>query len=381
MWPCLVLILGLAALGQSSHLTRLADTFIQDGVKPNFGYKNAVLYLGIQRAYELTGDIKYLDWVRSQIDGHVVLDDGSIKNWNLSRYILDEYRMGNNLLYLYDETGEDKYRAAAGVIRGMLDSYPRSPSGGFWHQMFFRNQIWLDGLFMAQPFYAQWTQRYDADNKTAWDDIFQHYNLIETHARDEASGLFVHGWAETGASWADPETGKAPNVWGRAVGWYFMSLIEVLPIFPPEHEGYELLLSYYRRLADALVNARDADSGNWWQVMEEPYPGMEGNFVESSASAMFTWGLLRGIKLEYLGDEYLDEAQDAYRSLVRNFVVEEEERLIYNTTVAECNLLDKNVGYEYYIGRKIVSNDQNGSGPFLRAAFEWETWASDEMDD
>lgn len=213
--------------------------------------------------------------------------------------------------------------------------------------MFFRDQMWLDGLFMAQPFYAQWTQRFDPDNQTAWDDIINHYDLIEAHAREETSRLFVHGWAETGASWADPETGKAPNVWGRAVGWYFMSLVEVLSLFPQTHAGYSRLQNYYYDLADALVQARDPDTGGWWQVMEEPYPGMEGNFVESSASAMFTWGLLVGVRLGYLGREILEVARDAYESLVRNFVVEEEGgRLTYNTTVAECNLLDANVGYE-----------------------------------
>lgn len=217
--------------------------------------------------------------------------------------------------------------------------------------MFFRDQLWLDGLFMIQPFYAQWTLRYDSDNQTAWNDILNHYDLIETHARNEDSGLFVHGWAETGAQWADPETGKAPNVWGRAVGWYFMSLVEVLQFFPTEHEGHEKLLEYYRRLADALIRARsraEGGRGSWWQVMEEPYEGMEGNFIESSASAMFTWGLLKGIDLGYLDKaNYLVEAKDAFQSLVRNFVVEEDDgRLTYNTTVAECNLLDENVGYE-----------------------------------
>lgn len=214
--------------------------------------------------------------------------------------------------------------------------------------MFFRDQIWLDGLFMAQPFYAQWTLRYDANNQTAWNDILNHYDLIETHARDETSGLFVHGWAETGAQWADPETGKAPNVWGRAVGWYFMSLVEVLPVFPREHEGYERLLLYYTRLASALVTARDPESGSWWQVMDGAYPGAEGNFVESSASAMFTWGILKGISSGYLSkEEYLEEGKDAYQSLETNFVVEGGDgRLTYNRTVAECNLLDENVGYE-----------------------------------
>lgn len=133
MWSSIIITVGAAAAAVgASNLTSLADTFIEDGVSPNGGYKNAVLYDGIQRAYQLTGDQKYLDWVKSQIDEHVVLEDGSINNWNYSRYVLDEYRIGNNFLYLYDETGEEKYKLASDVIRRMLDSYPRTPSGAFW---------------------------------------------------------------------------------------------------------------------------------------------------------------------------------------------------------------------------------------------------------
>ena len=132
-----------SAVPGSSYLTRLADTFIEDGVEANFGYKNAVLYLGFESAYQLTGDEKYIDWVRGQYDEHVVLEDGSIKDWNYSRYVLDEYRMGNNLLYLYDLTEEEKYLSASAIVRGMLDSYPRTPSGGFWYeQISAPNPVW-----------------------------------------------------------------------------------------------------------------------------------------------------------------------------------------------------------------------------------------------
>lgn len=208
--------------------------------------------------------------------------------------------------------------------------------------------MWLDGIFMADTFYAKWTHRYDRDNQTAWDDILQQYDLIETHTRNETSGLHVHGWAEGDAPWADPETGRAPNVWGRAVGWYFMSLVEVLQWFPPSHSGYEKLHGYFTRLARALKAAQDPASGSWWQVMNEPYPGMEGNYVESSASAMFTWGFLKGINLGYLPrDDFLETAKTSYTSLVDNFIyVEKNGTLSFNGTVAECGLSDANVTFE-----------------------------------
>lgn len=117
---------------ESSYLMRMADTMIAKGVSPDRGYQDAVLYLGFEKAYELSGDEKYLDWYIDQIAGPVVLENGTIKGLNTSKYILDEYRMGHNYLYLYNQTGDQKYKTAANIIRKMLDKYPRSPSGGFW---------------------------------------------------------------------------------------------------------------------------------------------------------------------------------------------------------------------------------------------------------
>ncbi|ENH64122.1 Unsaturated rhamnogalacturonyl hydrolase yteR [Fusarium oxysporum f. sp. cubense race 1] len=357
----------------------MADTMIAKGVKPDLGYQDAVLYLGFEKAYELSGDQKYLDWYIGQIDGPVVQEDGSIKGLNTSRYILDEYRMGHNYLYLYNQTGEPKYETAANTVRRMLDSYPRTPSGGFWHQQFFRDQMWLDGIFMADSFYARWTHLYDSDNDTAWDDILLQYELIHENTINETTGLHVHGWVEGEASWADPETGRAPNVWGRALGWYFMALVEVLQYFPTSHSGYDQLLRYLESVAKGLKASRDPDLGSWWQVMNEPYPKREGNFIESSGSSMFTWGLLKAVDLGYLdSDEYLETAKDAFTSSIDNFVTEGEDgSLILNSTVAECGLTSSNVTFEYYVSRPKLENGQNGVGPFMLASYEWESWAKD----
>ncbi|KAJ4250993.1 hypothetical protein NW762_011643 [Fusarium torreyae] len=238
--------------------------------------------------------------------------------------------------------------------------------------------MWLDGIYMADTFYARWTHLFDRDNETAWDDILLQYELIHTHTINETSGLHVHGWVEGEAPWADPETGRSPHVWGRAQGWYFMALVEVLQFFPTSHPGYDQLLGYLESVAQGLKEARDPESGVWWQAMDEPYPEREENFLESSASSMFTWGLLKGVDLGYLDrDDYLDTAQDAFVSLVDNFVEEPEDgSLILNGTVAE-GILGNDVSFEYYSSRPTLENGQNGVGPFMLAAYEWETWARD----
>lgn len=254
--------------------------------------------------------------------------------------------------------------------------------------------MWLDGIYMADTFYAKWTSLYDRDNDTAWNDILLQYELIHEHTGNETTGLHVHGWVDGTASWADPKTGRAPNVWGRALGWYFMSLVEVLQFFPTSHDGYGQLHGYLESVALGLKESRDPASGSWWQVMNEPYPGRKGNFIESSGSSMFTWGLLKSIDLGYLDrSEYLDTARDAFTSIVSNFIeAGEDGPIILNSTVAECGLLSSNVTFEvsavlitrnhtderqYYVGQPTLDNGQNGVGPFMLAAYEWESWAKD----
>lgn len=181
------------------------------------------------------------------------------------------------------------------IIRQQLNRHPRTPSGGFWHRdPSYPNQMWLDGIFMADSFYSKWTSVFDNDNTTAWDDIVLQYDLIEEHCRDADTNLLFHGYDESGvASWADPVTGASPLVWSRAVGWYTISLLETIAVFPQTHPGYERLVGYFTSLAEGLKGDQD-ESGGWWLIMTEPYADKEGNYIESSASAMFTVGLLVG---------------------------------------------------------------------------------------
>ncbi|KAI1115105.1 cell wall glycosyl hydrolase YteR [Nemania sp. NC0429] len=371
----LLLPLVLTGVATATPLATMADSFMKRGVPSTISYSQMTLYKGFELAYNLTGDQKYASWYRGQIDA-LVQSDGTIKGWDSKKYSLDNYRMGNNLLYWYERTGEAKYKKAASVIRQQINRHPRTATGGFWHRNpEYPNQMWLDGIFMADSFYAKWTKSFDNGNATAWDDIARQYDNIQAHTKDGGTGLLLHGYDESKkAVWADPVTGASPLVWNRAVGWYFMSLAEVIPLWPQTHPARKRLVGYFTALAAALKKAQDNKSGGWWLILSQQYVGDGDNYIESSGSAMFVYGFLRGIKLGLLDKGgYLAAAQKGYDLLVDRFVVEKSDGTVDWEGTVEVGSLSSDASYEYYVSVPLALNDYKGAGPFMYASYEIET--------
>jgi rhamnogalacturonyl hydrolase YesR len=201
-----------AAVAKPSYLAWTADSFIKHGVEKDFHYTKATLYEGFRATIELTDNATVADWYKNQVDA-VLSNDGSIIDWNLTHYSLDDYRIGNNFLWWYERTGDEKYKKAAQVIREQLNRHPQNKEGGFWHRApIYANQMWLDGIFMADTFYAKWTKEFDNNNTTAWNHIVRQFDLIEKYTRNQATGLMVHGYDESKSKvWANPVTGAAPH--------------------------------------------------------------------------------------------------------------------------------------------------------------------------
>lgn len=388
----LLLPLVVTGVAVATPLATMADSFIKRGVPSTINYSQMTLYKGFELAYNLTGDEKYASWYRGQIDA-LVQSDGTIKGWDSKKYSLDNYRMGNNLLYWYEKTGEAKYKKAASVIRQQINRHPRTATGGFWHRNpEYPNQMWLDGIFMADSFYAKWTKSFDNGNTTAWDDIARQYDNIQAHTKDSKTGLLLHGYDESKvAVWANPVTGASPLVWNRAVGWYFMSLSEVIPLWPQTHPARKRLIEYFTTLAAALKKAQDK-SGGWWLILSQQYVGDEDNYIESSGSAMFTYGFLKGIKLGLLDkSSYLAAAQKGYDLLVDKFVVEKSDGTVDWEGTVEVGSLKSDASFEvslparlyqddsktdirqYYVSVPLALNDYKGAGPFMYASYEIET--------
>ncbi|KAL4904219.1 hypothetical protein BDW74DRAFT_33013 [Aspergillus multicolor] len=371
----LLLATAATATKAANYTEWLAESFLSKGVTYSRNYAYAVLYTGVEYAYNKTGNPEYFNYIKAQIDG-VVNDDGTLVEPITSTLSLDDIRIGRNLLWLWTETGEAKYKIAAEGLRKQLDFTPRNADGGFWHRRpTYPNQMWLDGLYMASNFYAQWTAWFEPGNVTAWDDIIRQYDLIEAHTRDNETGLLFHGYDASGvAVWADPITGAAPHVWSRAVGWYFISLLELLEYFPKSHAGYKRTVSRFQSLARAVKNSQDA-SGGWWLIQDPPYPADPRNYIESSASAMFTYALLRGVRQGFIpAREYGGVARDGYALLTEEFLSANANGTLNWEGTVQVGSLSGNGSFEYYVSVPVVQNDYKGAGPFIYASYELEAY-------
>jgi unsaturated rhamnogalacturonyl hydrolase len=307
---------------------------------------------------------------------HFVADDGSIRTYSLDDYNIDNILPGRNLLFLYKQTGHEKYRKAAATLREQLKTHPRTSEGGFWHKQIYPSQMWLDGLYMGEPFYAEYAATFHED--AAFDDVAKQFILMERHARDDKTGLLYHGWDESRKQrWSNPETGRSPNFWGRAMGWYAMALVDTLDHFPRKHPQRAELVAILNRLAQAVAKYQDARSGLWYQVLDKA--GEKGNYLESSAACMFVYALAKGVRNGYLPASYRHVALKGYRGILQEFVkTDANGQTNLEGTVSVAGLGGnpyRDGSYEYYLSEKVVTNDPKGVGALLLAATEMETAA------
>lgn len=380
----LFLTAGLAATasGQTPPLSeRMATTVMtlwpeavkSDPSRPDrWTYEQGVALTGIEAVWLNTGDGRYFEYIKRVVDKFVA-DDGTIRTYRPDEYNIDHVQSGRLLLALYKVTGQEKYRRAAGHLREQLRTHPRTSEGGFWHKKVYPSQMWLDGLYMGQPFYAEYAATFG--EKEAFDDIAKQFVLMEKHARDAKTGLLYHGWDESRQQrWADKTTGRSPNFWGRAMGWYAMALVDTLDHFPADHPQRGELLGILRRLADAVAKYQEPRSGLWYQVLDKG--GQRGNYLESSAAAMFVYSIGKAVKLGYLPESYLKVAQKGWAGMQKQFVEEAQGGGVnFKGTVSVAGLGGnpyRDGSYEYYLSEKVITNDAKGVGAFLMAAAEME---------
>jgi len=365
---------------------RIAESFIRrhpgavtyDSLFPaaKWTYEQGVMLAALRQMSLFTGEKRYADFVKENLDQYVA-EDGNITTYRFDEYQLDNVAPGTSLLALYEGTHDERYRKAAALLRRQLREQPRTSEGGFWHKQIYPAQMWLDGLYMAAPFYALYGKMFGEAEDL--DDVLRQFRLIAAHCRDPRTGLFYHGWDERKVErWADSVTGRSPVFWGRSIGWLMMALVDVLEYFPPAHPGREELAGMLRSLAGDLLPFRDPETSLWYQVPDQPRRA--GNYLEASSSAMFAYALARGANRDYLGPEYLQEARRTFDGIVNHLVSVTRDGFVdLHHTCAGAGLGGKpyrDGSYEYYTGVPQRTNDMKGYAPFLLAAIEIERGAA-----
>jgi len=352
-------------------MTIWKDSLVMQPGKPvKWSYDEGVVLEGMLNLWKRTGDSRYFKFAQKSMD-HFVQPDGTIRGYKPQEYNIDHVKNGRILLALYRVTGQEKYYKAANLLREQLKTHPRTKEGGFWHKKIYPNQMWLDGLYMGEPFYTEYAATFN--EPAAFDDIANQFIYMEKHARDAKTGLLYHGWDESKEQkWANKETGLSPHFWGRAMGWYGMGLVDVLEYFPENHPKRAAIVAILNRYAAAVESVQDKKTGVWYQILDKPTG--KGNYLEASASNMFVYALGKGVRLGYLPQKYEAVAKRGYDGLLKEFIKTDEKGLTnLHGTVSVAGLGGnpyRDGSYEYYLSEKVVINDPKGVGAFLLAANE-----------
>ncbi|ETW75156.1 glycoside hydrolase family 105 protein [Heterobasidion irregulare TC 32-1] len=360
---------------------------------PVVSYEHGEFQWALRLLYEKTGNASYYQYIKAGVD-RVVGSDGSVGGgYNVSQYQLDPLRVGPSFIYLYSQTGEEKYKKAADVFHGQLATHPRTAQGQFWHKLIYPNQgmcenclRWLDGIYMGEVFYATYTAAFQPNNQTAWNDILLQFTLMynntlqtlaSTDSNSTYTGLLYHGYDYSHVqNWASPDRGHSPEIWDRALGWYMMALVDVIPLFPLSHPARQTLAAILDTLVARLVAAAQRDApaaGVWWLVMSKP--GFARNYFESSGGAMFVYAVLRAIRTGLVEDAdggKIMAMKKAYEYMTENWVLPQRNGTMnWNNTVVVGSLQPGN-DYDYYVSQAIDINDLKGAAAFVLASLEYE---------
>jgi unsaturated rhamnogalacturonyl hydrolase len=357
--------------------TRMAEAVMvrNPQVHTRWDYTAGVVLLAIQRVGAASRNARMLSYVKENMD-RFIQPDGSITGYQLDEFNLDQIAQGRLLFPLWQRTKDARYRKAAEHLREQLRRHPRTSEGGFWHKQVYPQQMWLDGLYMAEPFYAEYARTFGEPD--AFDDVAKQFLLVARHTRDPRTGLMYHGWdAAKTQRWADTATGLSANFWGRAVGWYAVAAVEVLDYLPRTHRDRAAVVATLGDVAAAVARVQDPVTGLWWQVLDQP--NRAGNYLEASASSMFVYALAKAARLGYIDARYRDTAARGFEGIVRHLMKTGADGLPSLTNVCQVAGLGGNLrkdgsyrdgSYAYYVSEPVVADDYKGVGPFILAALE-----------
>ena len=336
---------------------------IREGKSVSWNYVDGCMLLALNSMTEITGDARFADFAE-QVTDHFVQEDGAIRTLAAEKQQLDDIHEGRALFPAYRRTGKEKYRRAADYLHALLEKQPRTWEGSFWHKKIYPDQVWLDGIYMAQPFQAQYQLTWGDGDVS---DIMKQVRIVRLRMKNPETGLYVHGYdASKKAFWADPETGLSRCVWLRALGWFTMALADLAEILPEGSEREEIS-AILRELVESESAYIDPETGLYWQVVDQG--GRKGNYLESSGSAMIACAMLKGARLKVLEEKYRELGGRTFGALANRLVWRDGEPELGGICLVaglgpETNRR-RDGSYEYYLSEPVVANDAKGVAPFV----------------
>lgn len=336
---------------------------LRAGKPGNWNYIDGCMMTALLSMAEITGEREYFDFVEGFIDSYI-LDDGTIRTYAPEKYNLDDINEGRVLLPLYRATGKEKYRLAAQKLKHHLDTQPRTIEGNFWHKAIYPNQVWLDGIYMAQVFYALYQKEFAGGD---YSDILRQIQNVRERMFDSEKKLYYHGYdASRAAFWADPVTGCSKNFWLRSIGWFSVALADLLEIVTGSER--DALAAIFKELMAGIEQYADSDTGMYYQVPDQV--GRAGNYLETSGSSMVAYAMLKGARLGILPKEYAAKGKKTFSGIGEKYLSFTEDTLNLGGICLVAGLgpesnRRRDGSYEYYISEPVVENDAKGVAPFI----------------
>ncbi|WP_307606848.1 glycoside hydrolase family 105 protein [Paenibacillus sp. V4I9] len=321
-------------------------------------------------SYEQTGSESDYIFVKSYID-QLFDSGGNIPEIQICSYNIDQIRMAGIMFTLYQRERDPKYKRIMDMLYQQLATYPRTSSGSFWHKENYPYQVWLDGLYMGQPFYVQYVKQF-VEAKD-YSDTLQQFENVRQYIYNHEKRLYSHAYDESRHMfWCDKSTGQSPNVWGRAVGWFAMALVDVLELLEGEPADTGILKAYIKELIDDMLPYQHSE-GMWYQVVDKKeHPG---NYLEASGTLMLAYAILKSARLGYLPKEYAEYGIQAFNGTIARYLREEEGEVLLGGICRSAGLgkkpetgqmRDGSLAY-YFFAEQIVDNNGHGVAPLLMA--------------
>lgn len=342
--------------------------------KIEWNYEDGCILMGCVQLYQVTKNSKYRDFVLTYLE-HFINENGEIAGYDLETYNIDSINTGKILFYAYDWTKEEKFKKGIEQLLKQLKTHPRTATGNFWHKKIYPNQIWLDGLYMAQPFMMMNEERFG--NKASYVDILNQFQNVRNHMYNEDKRLYYHGYDESKTVfWADKKKGTSPNFWLRSIGWYLMALIDVIDEADKTKEMEIAFLSdLFTEAIDGLLLYQDDESKLFYQIPDQP--DITGNYLETSGSCMVAYSIIKGFVSGILqGQQYKRIGNEMMISLTNKMIVKEKDVLKLSGICTVAGLgpqSDKrrDGSIAYYLSEPVGLDDPKGVGAYMMAYAKW----------